>query len=58
VADGIHASAPRATLVRLDAPPVLGAALIGLDATDAPAEAKAALRRALQLSPGRPADTI
>ncbi len=39
VAAGIHAAAPRATLVRLDAPPVLGAALIGLDAEDAPLRA-------------------
>ena len=36
VAAGIHAVAPRAVLVRLDAPPVLGAALIGLDAIGAP----------------------
>ncbi|HEX4433555.1 MAG TPA: BadF/BadG/BcrA/BcrD ATPase family protein [Acidimicrobiales bacterium] len=56
VAAGIHASAPRATLVRLDAPPVLGAALIGLDAAGAPAEAKAALRQALRLSAGDSAD--
>ena len=43
VAAGIHAVAPRRRLVRLDAPPVLGAALIGLDAEDAPL---GALRRA------------
>jgi N-acetylglucosamine kinase-like BadF-type ATPase len=48
VADGIRAAAPRAVLVRLDAPPVLGAALIGLDAEDAPASSLTALRRALQ----------
>ena len=30
--DGIRAAAPRAEMVRLDAPPVLGAALLGLDA--------------------------
>ena len=36
VAGGVHAAAPRAVLVRLDAPPVLGAALIGLDAIGAP----------------------
>jgi hypothetical protein len=50
VADGVHAAAPRAVLVRLDAPPVLGAALMGLDAEDAPPDALAALRQALQLS--------
>jgi N-acetylglucosamine kinase-like BadF-type ATPase len=48
VADGVHAVAPRAVLVRLDAPPVLGAALIGLDAEDAPASSTSALRRAVQ----------
>ena len=48
VAAGVHAAAPRATLVRLEAPPVLGAALIGLDAEDAPASAAAALSRALR----------
>ena len=48
VATGVHAAAPRARLVRLDAPPVLGAALIGLDAEDAPATAAAALRQALR----------
>ena len=54
VAAGIHAVAPRAVLVRLDAPPVLGAALIGLDAEDAPpAAARRALRRALRLVRGR-----
>lgn len=50
VADGVRAAAPRAVLVRLDAPPVLGAALMGLDAEDAPPDALAALRQALQLS--------
>jgi N-acetylglucosamine kinase-like BadF-type ATPase len=49
VAAGVHAAAPRARLVRLDAPPVLGAALIGLDAEDAPAGAATALRQALKL---------
>ncbi len=49
VAAGINAVAPRAVLVRLDAPPVLGAALIGLDADDAPPAALAALRQALTL---------
>ena len=46
VAAGIQAAAPRAVLVRLDAPPVLGAALIGLDAEDAPSASAAALRQA------------
>jgi len=31
LASRVHAAAPRAQLVRLDAPPVLGAALLGLD---------------------------
>jgi N-acetylglucosamine kinase-like BadF-type ATPase len=47
VADGVHAAAPGAVLVRLHAPPVLGAALIGLDAIGAPPRALAALREAL-----------
>ena len=47
VAAGIHAAAPSAVLVRLDAPPVLGAALIGLDAIGAPPRALTALREAL-----------
>ena len=34
VTQGIHAAAPRAVIIRLAAPPVLGAALIGLDAED------------------------
>ena len=48
VAAGVAAVAPRAVLLHLDAPPVLGAALIGLDAVDAPAGSAAALRRALR----------
>ena len=52
VAAGIRAAAPRATLVRLDAPPVLGAALIGFDADDAPPASAVALREALRLAPG------
>ncbi len=47
VAAGIRAAAPNAVLVRLDAPPVLGAALIGLDAIGAPPSALTALREAL-----------
>ncbi len=48
VAAGIRAAAPRAILARLDAPPVLGAALIGLDALGAPPDSLAALREELQ----------
>jgi N-acetylglucosamine kinase-like BadF-type ATPase len=55
VADGVRAAARRATLVRLDAPPVLGAALIGLDAEDTPPAAAAALRQALRLHEDSPA---
>ena len=51
VAAGIQAVAPRAVLVGLDVPPVLGAALIGLDAEDAPPASAAALRAALRLPP-------
>ena len=47
VAAGVHDVAPRAVLVRLDAPPVLGAALIGLDAIGAAPTALAAVREAL-----------
>ncbi len=51
VAAGIGAIAPRAALVRLDAPPVLGAALIGLDAIGAPPEALGSVRTALTAVP-------
>ena len=51
VAAGIQAAAPRATLVRLDAPPVLGAALIGLDAEEASPAVQQALRQACGLAP-------
>jgi N-acetylglucosamine kinase-like BadF-type ATPase len=51
VAAGIHAAAPRAVIVHLDAPPVLGAALIGLDAEEASPDALATLRRTLQSEP-------
>jgi len=50
VATGIHALAPRARLLRLDAPPVLGAGLLGLDAIGADDDAKARLRAALTAS--------
>ena len=46
VADGIHAVAPRAALRRLTVPPVLGAALLGLDAIGADDGAKDLLRAA------------
>ncbi|HJP90203.1 MAG TPA: BadF/BadG/BcrA/BcrD ATPase family protein [Candidatus Limnocylindrales bacterium] len=49
---GIHAVAPRAEIRRLDAPPVLGAALLRLDELSptraTPPEHEATLRRALQ----------
>jgi N-acetylglucosamine kinase-like BadF-type ATPase len=51
VTRGIHAAAPRAVILRLAAPPVLGAALIGLDAEKAPSHALTALREALQPAP-------
>jgi N-acetylglucosamine kinase-like BadF-type ATPase len=44
VADGIHATAPDAVLVRLSTAPVVGAALIGLDALGAPESAKDRVR--------------
>jgi N-acetylglucosamine kinase-like BadF-type ATPase len=47
VADGIHAVAPLARLKILDAPPVLGAALLGLDAIGADDAAKEKVRTAL-----------
>lgn len=47
IRDGVGAAAPSANLRRLDAPPVLGAALIGLDKLRAGPAAEAALRAAL-----------
>jgi N-acetylglucosamine kinase-like BadF-type ATPase len=47
VAEGIHAVAPHAVLLRLAAPPVMGAALLGLDFIGADDEAKERLRTAL-----------
>jgi N-acetylglucosamine kinase-like BadF-type ATPase len=47
VTAGIHTVAPGAVLRRLDAPPVLGAALLGLDALGADDRAKERLRAAL-----------
>jgi N-acetylglucosamine kinase-like BadF-type ATPase len=51
VAAGVRATVPRAVLIRLEAPPVLGAALIGLDSIGAPPEALAALRSELTGAP-------
>ena len=48
VESGILAVAPRARVRRLTAPPVLGAALLGLDALGAGEDAKARIRRALE----------
>ena len=47
VAAGIHAVAPKAVLRNLDAPPVLGAVLLGLDAIGATEAAKATARAVL-----------
>lgn len=56
VESGIKAVAPGAVLVRLESPPVLGAALIGLDSLHAPPAALAALRRVLTLPATTPPD--
>jgi N-acetylglucosamine kinase-like BadF-type ATPase len=48
ITDGIRAVAPKAVVRRLDAPPLLGAALIGLDLMHAGTEARARLREALR----------
>ena len=47
IRDGILVVAPRAQMLRLEAPPVLGAALIGLDEMDAPKTSGRRLRAAL-----------
>jgi len=47
VSEGILAVAPRAVLLHLSAPPVLGAALLGLDAIGADDVAKDRLRASL-----------
>jgi N-acetylglucosamine kinase-like BadF-type ATPase len=47
IQDGIREVAPRAEIRRLEAPPVLGAALIGLDEMKAPALAYKRLRAAI-----------
>lgn len=59
IRDGVTALAPRAELRRLDAPPVLGAALIGLDQIHASKAAHARVRKELtekRLTAKRPAD--
>ncbi|HVT42476.1 MAG TPA: BadF/BadG/BcrA/BcrD ATPase family protein [Acidimicrobiales bacterium] len=50
VTSGIREAAPKAALVRLDVPPVLGAALLGLDDIGAPSPAQFAVREALATS--------
>jgi N-acetylglucosamine kinase-like BadF-type ATPase len=47
IRDGIHETAPRAIIRRLQAPPVAGAALIGLDQTGASPSLGASVRRAV-----------
>ena len=47
IGDGIRSVAPSASVKRLEAPPVLGAALMGLDELHATAPARARLRGAL-----------
>jgi N-acetylglucosamine kinase-like BadF-type ATPase len=47
IADGVHALAPEAVLIHLAAPPVLGAALLGLDAIGAGDDAEDRVREAL-----------
>jgi N-acetylglucosamine kinase-like BadF-type ATPase len=58
IADGLRAIAPRATIVRLDGPPILGAALLGIDrllAGDPRAHAAAVDRARATLRAWRPA---
>lgn len=47
IRSGIQATAPKATTLLLESPPVLGAALIGLDSVGAGSKAGARLRRTL-----------
>lgn len=47
IESGVHAVAPGATVRPIDAPPVVGSALLGLDLLDLPAEAFARLREML-----------
>jgi N-acetylglucosamine kinase-like BadF-type ATPase len=51
VTAGILDAAPKAALVRLDMPPVVGAALLGLDAIGAPSPAQFTLREAFAAPP-------
>ena len=51
IRDGINAVAPGATMTRLEAPPVVGAALLGLDAIGARPAVKDRLRRELAKTP-------
>jgi N-acetylglucosamine kinase-like BadF-type ATPase len=53
IASGIRGVAPAAEIRQLDAPPVLGAALMGLDALRAPKAAQERVRKALT-GQGRP----
>jgi len=48
IATGIHSLVPEAIVVHLDAPPVLGAALIGLDHLGADEDAKERVRTELR----------
>lgn len=48
IREGISATAPRAQTRRLTSPPVVGAALIGLDRLGAPTAARVRLRRSLR----------
>ncbi len=47
IESGVHAVAPRALVRPIDAPPVLGSALLGLDLLGSPAETAARLREML-----------
>jgi len=47
IREGIQAVAPKARMLKLEAPPVLGAALIGLDEMGASEAARRRLRTAL-----------
>jgi hypothetical protein len=49
---GVRRGTPRAVFRRLDAPPVLGAALLGLDAVAADEQAEARLRARVPPTPG------
>lgn len=51
VVEGVHRHVPSAALRPLEAPPVVGAALLGLDALAAGPEAEQALRAGLALAP-------